>query len=269
MKINVDVKSYLGWAIAGIIGFSLVIVIYIFNSKIDKILQDTKDMSELNKSREQFYIEWHARVSSQNQNEHTKSLYFNYASEIIRNHYLKNPAKNKRQMRPDEIYSLLDTIYCYTVSGIFPTASYPDGLFLPLAFARVETDFYPEVIGEDGERGIFQFMLDTARKVYDENGKPYVDNFWESPNEVVWLWFNYYRQLSTNFIHESKEREIRWTALAYNAGLYRNRLIPYFQRDSTIEAYLREYPLVKGSFSYNRQIYDVFKEYRDGFGILQ
>ena len=265
MKFVVILKSYLTWVIVScLIIISLVVVF--FNFKIEKIISDTKSMVELNNSREQFYIEWHAQVSSHNQNEHIKSLYFNYASELIRQHYQKRPSQVCRQMRPDEIYNLLDTIYTYSVSGLFPTAGYPDGLFLPLAFACVETDFYPDVIGEDGERSIFQFMDLTARAVFADNGKPFVDNFWQSPNESVWLWFNYYRQLSTNFVNEDKEREVRWSALAYNAGLYRNRLVPYFQNGSSIEAYLKEYPLLKGSLVYNRKVYETFLEYKNGFG---
>jgi hypothetical protein len=263
------IKPYLGWIVAVAVGIALAVVVILFNVKIEKIMQETRNMVEMNIAREQFYIEWHKRVATQSQNEHTKSLYFNYASEIIRQHYLKNPSQIHRQMRPDEIYSLLDTIYCYASSGVFPTASYPDGLFLPLAFIRIETDFYPEVIGEDGERCLFQFMHETARSVYSENGRPFVDNFWESPNESVWLWFNFYRKLSMNFINEDKEREIRWSALAYNTGLYRNRLIPYFQKESTIEDYLREYPLNKGSLSYNWQVFETFIEYKKGFGVLQ
>jgi len=256
------------WCLVGLLLLSMVAIILLANHKMNSIVQGSRDLMDLSISREQFYIEWHERVSRQNTNEHTKALYFNYASELIRQHYQRNPSLSKRQMRPDEIYDLLDAIWYYTASDVFPTLSYPDGLFLPLAFAVVETDFYPDVIGEDGERSIFQFMDATARDNYSRNGRTFVDNFWLIPQESVWLFFNYYRHLSSNFIHEDKEREIRWTALAYNAGLYRNRLIPRFEQGFSIDAYLREFPLNRGFTGYNRRIYEMFRQYRDGFGLL-
>ena len=260
--------AYLSWITTGLVSAALIIVIIFFSKRIDFIMQEANDMFDLNSSREQFYIEWRERSARQSQNEHVKALYFNYASEIIRQHYLKKPSAALRRMRPDEIYDLLDTIYNYASSNVFPTANFPDGLFLPLAFACVETDFYPESEGEDGERSIFQFMDYTARSVYYENGRPFVDCFWQSPQECVWLWFNYHRKLSINFIHEDKEQEIRWTALAYNAGLHRNRLLPSFQKGLSIELYLREYPLLKGSAGYNRRVYEIFTKYKEGFGAL-
>jgi len=264
-----SIPSLLIWAVAGalsIISIATAVIVFI---QLDKTKHDLKKLAELNNSREQFYIEWHYQVTRNNQNEHIKSLYFDYASELIRQHYVKVPSRTQRQMRPDEIYSLLDTIYYYATSNQFATASYPDGLFLPLAFACVESNFYPEVIGDAGERSIYQFMQDTAQKVYADNGKPFVNNFWQSPQESTWLWFNYYRQLSSNFIHTDKEKEVRWTALAYNVGLYRNGMVYYFNQGTTIDRYLNRHPITRGVATYNQEVYKTFIKYKNGFVILQ
>jgi len=269
VKLIKNTNPFIAWVLTCGISFILMIIVIILFARIGKIKHESKSLIELTNQRDQFYIEWHSRVAKDNQNEHIKSLYFDYASELIRRHYQKVPSKTQRQMRPDEIYSFLDTIYYYAVSNIFPSAKYPDGLFLPLAFACVETDFYPDVVGLDGERSVFQFMTDTARSVYFQNGKPFVANFWMLPQESVWLWFNYYRQLSSNFICDSKEREIQWTALAYNAGLYRNKILHYFSQGYSVEKYLNHYPYKKGNSAYSRKVYEIFKEYKEGFTILQ
>jgi hypothetical protein len=123
------INPFMKYIFAGIICIVLIIVNILLNVKINKISQEAKNISELNNSREQFYIEWHSRVTKENQNEHIKSLYFNYASELIRQHYQKVSSKKYRQMRPDEIYNLLDTIYNYATSNIFPSVKFPDGCF--------------------------------------------------------------------------------------------------------------------------------------------
>ena len=256
-----DFKIFGGWAIAGILILALFLTIWIFKHQTDETLAKSARLVEYNNEMGEFFITWQNKLASQNKNETIKTLYIAYASDIIIKHYQNNQTTRYRQMSKSEIYDFLSLIYDYANSGAFETADE----FLPLAYAVVETDFYFNPIGLDGERTVFQFMEQTAQYVYRQHGRPYFQGWYNSINETVWLWFHFHRELSLNFLNVDKEREIRWTALAYNAGLYRNRLIPYYKADSTIERYLYDYPLNKGISTYNRQIYEKYMEYRSGF----
>jgi len=260
-----DFKTSGGW-IAAILLFGAIIFLgFMFKSQMDNMAENQRQMVEYNEMMGMFFIDWQEKIAEQNSNEHIKSAYIAYGADIIFRHYQRQRVAEHRRMTPREINDLLETIYYYAKSNAFPQSAYPDGLFLPLAYAAIESDFIPVAIGADGERSIFQFMEATAREVYRRNGKPFVPNFWQCPKESTWLWFHYYRQIADNFRHDDKEREIRFSALAYNAGTYRNQLIPYFNRNLSIETYLSHFPLRRGIATYNKMIYDTYRQYRDNF----
>jgi hypothetical protein len=259
--------TIMGWAIAILLALSLTATILINSNNLKIFKEDNRMVMELERMRIEDTL---ARIERINYlaytNDTTKVFFINYAKDLINRHYLTHRIPEARRMSPIEKDEFLELIWEYASSGIYPSVGLPLGLFLPLSYALNESEFIPDAIGGDGERSVFQFMESTAREIYRRNGKTFVPDFWRHPREYVWLWFEYYdRHLAWNFVHEDLERHVRWTALAYNAGLYRNRLLHYFNQGWSIESYLRDFPLVRGIARYNRRIWEVYVEYREGF----
>jgi len=231
-----------------------------FNTKILLITKQSEDLVNYNKQMGELFITWQEHLFKQNQMNARRDSFIIYASDIIIKHYIANPSRVHRPMTSSEIIILVDAIYNNSQSyGIDP--------FLPLAFARVESDFYPDVLGLDGEKSIYQFMMSTAENMSRELHIPWNENFWRDPTASTQLWFAYYKKLSMNFVSESEERTIKWTSLAYNAGLYRNQLRYYFDQNAEIETYLRNFPIRKGISTYYKQIYDTYIQYKSGFEV--
>jgi soluble lytic murein transglycosylase-like protein len=187
-----------------------------------------------------------------------RSDFIIFGGSIIENTYLSNPSKELRQLTADERVELLSEIYKYS-------NSYEIDPFLPLAFAYVETRFYPTVVGKDGERSLFQFMDHTARATYVELQESFIPGWFNNQKEAVKLWFAHYRKLSNRFLTRTEEDNIRFTAIAYNAGLYRNALLHYYDNDKTINEYLSDYPLKYGIKEYNMNVYKKWIEFKQKF----
>ena len=233
-------------------------IVIFYNAKIFLITKQSEDLVEYNKQMGELFITWQEQLYKQNQLHERRDSFMIYTSDIIIKHYINHKSVVYKQMTSNEIIILLDTIYSCSLSyGIDP--------FLPLAFAVVETDLYNDAIGADGERSIYQFMPETAREMYRELNIPFNENYWRDPCESTKLWFAYYKKLSMNFSSENEERTIKWTALSYNAGLYRNSLRYYFNNDYDIEMYLRNFPIRKGINTYYKDIYNKYVEFKSGF----
>jgi hypothetical protein len=240
-----------------ILSSAILIVYREFTNQISQIHADSQQLVTYNQQMGELFISLQERIISQNLINQRHDVFMIYSMDIIVKHYLEHPS-NKRQMRPDEIITFLDEIWKqFEITGINP--------FIPLAFATIETDFYYEEIGRDGERSIFQFMEETARETCAELKSPFISNWWKDQKEAVRLFYSFYYKISNNFISDDEETTIRWSALAYNAGLYRNSLKYYFKNGYSIEEYLVDFPIRKGISSYNNNIYRTFVKYRNGF----
>lgn len=260
-----DFKSWGGYLIAA--GFLCVIVasfifIYQQGTKIEILNERIEIVDENMTKREEFLLYLERRISSQSVEEETKVIYILYARNIIDNHYRVFGVPQHEQMTDAQIADFLEQIFLYAKTLPIPIE---EGLFLPLAYASVETHFCPGRVGGDGERSLFQFMDDTAKQTYERNGKSYNPNFWNRAEEYVWLWFAHYGDIVRYFDSPNTERKIRFTAIAYNAGLYRNELRLAFNENWTIEQYLNKHPLKKGIASYNEDIYTRFIQYKEDF----
>jgi hypothetical protein len=270
MKAKEIFKLFGGWIVALLLAVALAITIVTLTTRAENSTARFARYIEEERMRIEDTLARYERLNLHNvTNERMKEHFISYGKEIIRRHYLDNRIPESRQMTPFARDEFLEAIWDFASSGLYPNAGIPEGLFLPLAFARVESDFIPGAVGLDGERSVFQFMDQTARERYRRSGRSFIPNFCSVPREAVWLWFEYYsRELSVNFETDDFERRVRWTALAYNAGLYRNRLIHYFRQGSTVEAYLRDFPLRRGIATYSRLIWETYYTYRSGFAAI-
>jgi soluble lytic murein transglycosylase-like protein len=242
-----------------ILGLSFISSIVFFNKKTTEIQQRSEELVSYNQEMGALFIAFQENIISQNLINQRRDVFMIYAMDIIVKNYIEHKSTRYKEMAHSDIIIFLDEIYSNSIAtGINP--------FLPLAFARVETQFYNDAIGLDGERSVFQFMEATARETYRKLNIPYLEDWWRNPKEVVRLWFAYYHELSNNFIHESEERSVRWTALAYNAGLYRNRMKYNFINGAAIDEFVSSvYIYNKGNRHYNREIWNTYLIYKNGF----
>jgi type II secretory pathway pseudopilin PulG len=232
--------------------------IYYFSQKIEVIQQQSENLVAYNQQMGELYIHFQEKILARTLVNERRDIFMIYSMNIIIRHYIEKNSSRYRKMTSNEIITFLDEIYINSQNtGINP--------FIPLAFACVETDFYNDAVGLDGERSMFQFMNSTVRGVYWKLHLPYLDDWWKDPKECVRVWFAYYHELSNNFIHEDPEQTIRWTALAYNVGLYRNRLLYNFNAGNDIDYYISTIYRSKGNSSYSRKVYEKYLEYSTGF----
>jgi hypothetical protein len=239
---------------------SLIVGYHLFTKQIEEIQAKSEQLVTYNQQMGELFIAFQERIISQNLISQRHDVFMVYAMDIIVKHYLNHPNKNYRQMSAPEIILFLDEIWKqYEVTNISP--------FIALAFAAIETDYYFGAVGKDGERSVFQFMDYTARNTFSELHLPWTGDWWKNPQLSVRLFYAYYHKLSINFTSENEEKTIRWTALAYNAGLYRNGMKYHFDVGDSIDSYLYLYPLKRGISDYNLKVYNKYIEYRDGFDL--
>lgn len=269
---NFKIKPvFIGYIIAVIMAVVVFFTIKISFEKMEDMAQQNADTIELYMSRQDLYTEWQFRLSQQNANEQIKGLYIDYVHRIITEQYIQDRVPVSRRLTIPQTLEFAETIWFLANSGHYPTATYPDALFLPLAFAFVETRFINDLVGADGERSMLQFMESTAKAMYDRSAtKTYNRNFWQIPREYIWLWFEYYNYEASNYVCDDPERQIRWSALAYNAGGGRRGMKNYFDSGRTIEEYLRAVPYSRPDADrrYNEKVYNKFAEYKLAFGVF-
>jgi len=270
-------KTYGGWALMALLAIVIVFIVLAFSARLEEKDEQHKMMLVSERMRiEDTLAKYERTLQTTFESERIKNLFVDYGLEIMRQHYLQNRIPEHRQMRPIEKVVFLEEIYERAASGIYPNAGIPEGLFLPLAYASVETSFVKfnsdgrtPTTGLDGERSIFQFMESTAREVYRRNGRSFISTFWNEPKEYVWLWFEYYSRVeSVRFETDDFERHVRWTALAYNAGGGRTGMKHFFDRGASVQEYLRAYPLRVGISDYHQKIWTAYNQYRTGFGAI-
>jgi hypothetical protein len=249
------------WPAIVIISFLLLVivgVVFYLTNKIEKVKQDSEDLVLYNQQMGELFISFQEKILSQSLINQSRDLFMIYSMNIITKHYIQYKSSAYKEMTSNEIITFLDEIYKNsTIANINP--------FIPLAFACVETDFRNDAVGLDGERSVFQFMETTARETYRKLNLPYLDNWWKDPKEIVRVWFAYYQELSNNFISPDPEQTIRWTALAYNVGLYRNRMKYHFSIGTHIDVFVNTLYYHKGNRDYNKEVYNTFMEYNKGF----
>lgn len=271
------IKLYGGWILSGIILLGLILTIIFSVNARNRDREEYRDTIVLERMRiEDTLAKYERSIQSVYENERMRDLYVSYGQEIIRNYYVSNRVAQQRQMTPAEKVIFLEEIYNKAASGIYPNAGMPEGLFLPLAFALVETGFVvfnsdgrTPTTGRDGERSVFQFMDGTAREMYRRNGRSYITDWWRHPREYVWLWFEYYSRVeSVRFPTDDFERHVRYSALAYNAGGGRRGLQWAFDQGWTVQQYLRNYPLRQGNENYHNEIWNAYSRFRNGFGAI-
>jgi hypothetical protein len=251
-------QNLIAVAIITVLVIGIFSITFYLTSKIEEIKRNSKELVLYNQQMGELFLILQERITSQNLINQSKDIFMVYSMNIITKHYIQNKSPRYSPMSSSDIIIFLDEIYLNSiVSGINP--------FIPLAFACVETDFYNDALGLDGERSVFQIMETTARETYRKLNLPYLDNWWRDPKECVRLWFAYYHELSNNFIHEDNEKTIRWTALAYNIGLYRNKMIYNFSIETNIDHFVNDLYYSKGNRNYNKQIYEVFLDYSSNF----
>jgi len=271
---NFEFKVFGGWIFAVILVLALSFTILHFVNRIDLIEQRAQNERMDNRIRLQDDLARIERVANiVISKESLKERYMSYAKEIIRNYYIINRIAETRQIPALEKDEMLDLIFEMAHSGVYPHLSIPEGLFIPLAYLTVESNFIPfksngggYIEGGDGERSMFQFMIATAKEVYRRNGRTYVEQFWRFPREYVWLFFEYYdRQVTPNFIDPDYERQVRWSAVGYNRGFYRNLVVPHFNQGLTLQQHFNISPLRKGNERYHDDIWKYYSQYRSGF----
>jgi soluble lytic murein transglycosylase-like protein len=252
-------QNFILLIIIAILALSFTSSIVFFNKKTTEIQQRSEELVSYNQEMGALFIAFQERIISQNLINQRRDVFMIYAMDIIAKNYISHRSTKYSEMSHNDIIIFLDEIYSNSVAtGINP--------FLPLAFARVETQFYNEALGVDGERSVFQFMEATARETYRKLNLPYLEDWWRDPKETVRLWFAYYHELSNHFVSESEERSVRWTALAYNAGLYRNRMKYNFANGAAIDEFVSSvYIYNKGNKHYNREIWNTYITYKHGF----
>jgi len=270
---NFNFKVFGGWILTGVLTVGIVIMCLVFVNRINLIEQRAQDERMENRIRlldDLARIERVANIVISK--ESLKERYLSYAKEIIRDYYINNRISEPRQIQALEKDEMLDEIFEMAHSGIYPHLRIPEGLFLPLAYLTVEANFIPYnpngsyITGGDGEKGMFQFMIATARDVYRRNGRTYVEEWWRYPKEYVWLFFEYYdRMVTPNFICDDLERQVRWSAVGYNRGFYRNLVIPHFQAGYSLSQHFGISPIRRGSENYNVLIWNYYCQYRNGF----
>jgi len=270
---NFDFKVFGGWILFLLAAIAITITVFYFINKIDQIEQRAQSERMENSIRLKDDLARIERVANiVISKDSLKERYMSYAKDIIRVYYINNRIPEHRQIPALEKDELLDLIFEMAHSGIYPHLKIPEGLFIPLSYLTVESNFVPfktnkeYIEGEDGERSMFQFMIGTAREVYRRNGRTYVEQFWRYPKEYVWLFFEYYdRMVTPNFIHEDYERQVRWSAVGYNRGFYRNLVLPHFNQGFTLQQHFNISPLKKGSENYHNHIWRYYSQYREGF----
>lgn len=230
-----------------------------FNYKTEQILVNSRQITEYNEQMGELFVALQEHLFSQNTLNHKKDVFMVYSMGIIVNYYTQTSSAYD-QMSKEDIIIFLEEIYMNSiVYGIDP--------FLPLAFARVETGFYYTAVGLDGERSVFQFMDETARETYAGLNSPYLPEWWKDPKEAVRLWFSYYHKLSNHFINENEEKQVRWSALAYNVGLYRNQLRLNFNSGADIDMFVSTIYKFKGNPDYNKNVWLFYNEYKQKFNL--
>jgi hypothetical protein len=235
--------------------FILFTTYFVINA--EKMKKGNEDLLSYNKQMGELFLALQDNILSTTKATQQRELFIIYSADYILKHYNEYKS-NLPPMTPTTITTFLSEIYSKSlIYNIDP--------FLPLAFAQVETHFYNDAIGQDGERSVFQFMDMTARETYRKINKPFLPNWYQDPQESVTLWFAYYHELNNNFIHESEERSVRWTALAYNAGLYRNGLRRAFNTDQGIDQFVNQVYISKGNKHYNREVWNTYLKLKQGF----
>jgi hypothetical protein len=246
-----------GWIVSIILGITIVIIVAFFFQANERIQEKAERLVDYNGQMGELFIAWQEQISSNAELGNKRDIFIIYSSNIIINHYLDHPSTQKPMSKKD-IIIFVEEIYARA-------NEFKISPFIPLAFAAVESNFYPDAVGLDGERSVFQFMDDTVRDTYVELHTPYVKDWWKTPTEAVKVFFAHYYKLSTNFTARDDDENIRWAALAYNAGLYRNALKAYYTSGSSIDAYLKDYPLKRGIRAYNQNILETYHRYRENF----
>jgi len=262
---------FIGWAVAGA-AIIVIVVLMVFMRNNNAMIERSIDRLEYReKQMESFFLEQRKENARIAKSDIDRENYIAYFSNVITEFYSVRPANRSVEMTMAERRRLLGLIYDYAKGPGFP---YSDE-FLPIAYLRVESEFYPymmrngrkvDIRGTSDERSMFQFMPATARELYRKHGRDFDHEWWKSFDECVWLWFVFNNELAHLFTEAPLDLQVRWTAYAYNRGTYRNELVTYYQNDRTIEQHLRDWPFrAQGDPDYNKNILHFYNIYRDGF----
>jgi len=261
----------IGWILAAMLLVMLVFVFVFVRGQNQAFLANMDRLEYREKQMESFFMEQRKENARIAKSDIDKENYIAYFSNVITEFYSPRTNTRNNELSMAERRRLLSLIYDYAKGSGFPYADE----FLPLAYLRVESEFYQYVTkngrkeyitGTSGERGMFQFMPATARELYRKNGRDFDPEWWKSFEEQVWLWFTFNNELAFVFKDAEDDMRVRWTAYAYNRGTYRNELVTYYWNDRTIEHHLRDWPFkASGDPRYNTNILYFYNQYRDGF----
>jgi len=266
-----DMIPIIGWIVAGLLLVTVVLGL-VFVKNQNATFRANMDRLEYREGQmEQFFMEQRKENARIAKSDIDRENYIAYFSNVITEFYASRTSGRNNELTMAERRLLLGTIYDYAKGTGFPFADE----FLPLAYLRVESEFYQYnsvggrreyLTGTSGERSMFQFMPATAREIYRRHGRDFDPEWYKSFEECVWLWFNFNHELSFIFKDADEDDRIRWAAYSYNRGHYRNELVTYYLNGLTIERHLRDWPFrSQGDPNYNYHILRFYRQYRDGF----